>query len=171
MREREYTADREHVSWQYTARKAAEREFDALETLYPDVSVPQPVGHNRHAIVMERMEGAELSKAELDSGQAVGVLDLILREAQTAFDAGYVHADLSEYNVFVDTDGVTIFDWPQAVPTDHENAAELLERDVQNIVSYFQRKYPSRVDDLDIDAIRDAILDDEFDSVRAFSTA
>jgi len=171
MREREYTADREHVSWQYTARKAAEREFEALETLYPEVSVPQPVGHNRHAIVMERMEGAELSKAELAAGQAVGVLDLILREVQTAYDAGFVHADLSEYNVFVDTDGVTVFDWPQAVTTDHENAAELLERDVENIVSYFERKYPSTVEDRDTRGIRDAILDDEFDSVRAFSTA
>jgi RIO kinase 2 len=170
MREREYTADREHVSWQYTARKAAEREFEALETLYPEVAVPQPVGHNRHAIVMERMEGAELSKAELAAEQAVGVLDLVLREVQTAYDAGFVHADLSEYNVFVDTDGVTVFDWPQAVPTDHENAAELLERDVENIVHYFERKYPSTVEDRDTRAIRDAILDDEFESVRAFST-
>jgi RIO kinase 2 len=168
MREREYTADREHVSWQYTARKAAEREFEALETLYPDVSVPQPVGHNRHAIVMERMEGAELSKAELDSAQAVGVLDLILREAQTAFEDGFVHADLSEYNVFVDTDGITIFDWPQAVPTDHENADELLARDVENIVGYFQRKYPSNLGDVDTDGVRDAILDDTFETVRNF---
>ncbi|MFT4949982.1 MAG: RIO kinase 2, partial [Natronomonas sp.] len=38
-REREYTADRDHVSWLYTARKAAEREYGALEALYPDVSV------------------------------------------------------------------------------------------------------------------------------------
>ena len=70
MKEREYTADREHVSWQYTARKAAEREYDALESLYPDVRVPQPIDHNRHAIVMERMDGVELSKAGLEPEQA-----------------------------------------------------------------------------------------------------
>ena len=169
MKEREYTADREHVSWQYTARVAAEREYDALETLYPDVSVPQPVDHNRHAIVMERMDGVELSKSELDPQQAVGVLDLVLREAQTAYQEGYVHADLSEYNVFVDTDGITIFDWPQAVPTDHENAPELLERDVQNIVSYFRRKYPQKVtDSTDIDALSQSMREDSFESVRAF---
>lgn len=34
-REREYTADRDHVSWLYTARKAAEREYEAMEALYP----------------------------------------------------------------------------------------------------------------------------------------
>jgi len=169
MKEREYTADREHVSWQYTARKAAEREYDALETLYPDVRVPQPIDHNRHAIVMERMDGVELSKAGLDPGQVVGILNLILEEIQTAYHEGYVHADISEYNVFVDSDGITIFDWPQAVPTDHENSDELLERDVTNIVGYFRRKHPQTIPEtIDIERVSSAIRNDEFESVLAF---
>ena len=121
-RGREYTADKEHTSWQYTARKAAEREYDALETLYPDVAVPRPIDHNRHAIVMEKIAGVQLSRAKLDPAQAGGVLDLILSEIATAYREGYVHADVSEYNVFVSEAGVTLFDWPQAVPTDHANA-------------------------------------------------
>ncbi|MFB6219165.1 MAG: serine/threonine-protein kinase RIO2 [Halobacteriaceae archaeon] len=144
-REREYTADRDHTSWLYTARKAAEREYEALEALYPEVRVPRPVDQNRHAVVMERMEGVELSRADVGD-QAGGVLELVLRELAAAYREGYVHADVSEYNVFVSEDGVTVFDWPQAVPTDHENARELLARDVENIVAYFERKYPGRVD-------------------------
>jgi len=169
MREREYTADREHVSWQYTARKAAEREYDALETLYPDVSVPQPVDQNRHAIVMEKVDGVELSRTKLTDAQVVPVLDLILDEMATAYAEGYVHADMSEYNVFVTEDGVVVFDWPQAVPTDHENARELLERDAENIVGYFQRKYPGRTDEYDIPALAAAVADDEFGSVADFA--
>jgi len=157
-KEREYTADRDHVSWQYTARKAAEREYDALEALYPDVSVPQPIDTNRHAIVMEKIDGVELSRAKLDDEQVRPVLELLLAEMQTAYDAGFVHADMSEYNVFIASDGVTIFDWPQAVPTDHENADELLARDVENIVGYFQRKYPRFVDDIDTGSVTDALL-------------
>ncbi|ERG88223.1 MAG: RIO-like serine/threonine protein kinase fused to N-terminal HTH domain protein, partial [halophilic archaeon J07HX5] len=111
-REREYTADHDHVSWLYTARKAAEREYAALETLYPTVSVPRPVDQNRHAIVMERVDGVELDRADLEDQQVVPVLELVLQEMTTAYDEGYVHADMSEYNVFVDTDGVTVFDWP-----------------------------------------------------------
>ncbi|WP_159902871.1 serine/threonine-protein kinase RIO2 [Salinirussus salinus] len=168
MREREYTADREHVSWLYTARKAAEREYDALETVYPEVSVPRPVDHNRHAVVMERIEGVELANAALEPGQAVPVLDLVLEEMAAAYDAGYVHADMSEYNVFVNREGVTVFDWPQAVPTDHENSDELLERDVANIVGYFQRKHPSRLGEVDAAALADALAADDFSSVRAF---
>jgi len=165
-KEREYTADRDHVSWQYTARKAAEREYDALETLYPDVRVPQPIDTNRHAIVMEKIDGVELSRTRLDDEQVRPVLSLILDEMGTAYDAGYVHADMSEYNVFAGTDGITIFDWPQAVPTDHANADELLARDVENIVGYFRRKYPRFVDDIDTDSVTDALLAGDFDDLN-----
>src|SRR6056297_899229 len=162
MRDRDYTSDRDHVSWLYTARKAAEREYEALETLYPDVSVPQPMDTNRHAIVMEKVDGVELSRTGLEPEQVVPVLDLILDEMGTAYDAGFVHADMSEYNVFVTEQGVVVFDWPQAVPTDHENARELLARDVENIVNYFRRKYPAHVESIDVDGLSDAIADDSF---------
>ncbi|WP_424000492.1 serine/threonine-protein kinase RIO2 [Haloarcula salina] len=168
MKEREYTADREHVSWLYTARKAAEREYDALETLYPDVSVPQPIDANRHAIVMEKVDGVELSRTKLEPEQVLPVLDLVLDEMQTAYREGYVHADMSEYNVFVTSDGVVVFDWPQAVPTDHENARELLARDVDNIVSYFARKYPQQISAVDDDALADALASESFESIREF---
>jgi len=167
-RGRDYTSDKEHTSWQYTARKAAEREYDALETLYPDVNVPRPVDQNRHAIVMEKMTGTELSKAKLEPEQASGVLDLILREVAAAYDAGYVHADVSEYNVLVSEDGIVLFDWPQATPTDHENARELLDRDVANIVGYFQRKYPGDVPEADLTAVADAVAADELRSIEDY---
>ncbi|MFB6090112.1 MAG: serine/threonine-protein kinase RIO2, partial [Halobellus sp.] len=149
MRERDYASDKQHVSWLYTARKAAEREYEVLEALYPEVSVPRPIDQNRHAIVMAKLEGVELDRARLSDDQVVGVLDLILRELATAYRVGYVHADMSEYNVAVSESGVTVFDWPQAVSTDHDNARELLSRDVENLVSYFERKYPSSLPDVD----------------------
>lgn len=167
-RERDYAADREHVSWLYVARKAAEREYEALETLYPDVSVPRPIDHNRHAIVMEKFEGVELANAELESRQVTGVLNLILRELARAHEAGFVHADMSQYNVAVSESGITIFDWPQAVPTDHDNARELLERDVENVIGYFARKYPAEFDsDVDPTVITDEILDSTFEGFDA----
>jgi RIO kinase 2 len=168
MKEREYTADRDHVSWLYTARKAAEREYDALETLYPDVSVPQPIDTNRHAIVMEKIDGVELSRTKLESEQVLPILDLVLEEMQTAYREGYVHADMSEYNVFVTNEGVVVFDWPQAVPTDHENARELLTRDVENIVSYFERKYPQEIRDVDRRAVAEQLASDSFESISEF---
>ncbi|GAB7091618.1 serine/threonine-protein kinase RIO2 [Halorubrum luteum] len=163
-REREYTADRNHVSWMYTARKAAEREYEAMESLYPDVNVPRPVDHNRHAIVMDKFDGVELARAKLEPEQAVAVLELVLRELTTAYGHGWIHADMSEHNVAVAESGITVFDWPQAVATDHDNARELLERDVENLLRYFQRKYPHETpDDVEITAIADAIVDGTFE--------
>jgi RIO kinase 2 len=166
-REREYTADREHVSDHYRARVAAEREYEAIESLYPDVSVPRPVDRNRHAIVMEKMDGVELSRAALTDDQAGVVLDAILAELTAAYDRGRVHADMSEYNVFVDENGVTLFDWPQSVPADHPNAEELLRRDVDNLVGHFERKHPSAVREMEVDRDRvvRAIRDGSFASV------
>jgi RIO kinase 2 len=168
QKEREYTADNQHVSWFYTARKAAEREYEVLEALYPQVEVPRPVDHNRHAIVMEQLGGVELSRAGLEESQVVGVLDLVVDEIAGAYRAGYVHADMSEYNVAVASDGITVFDWPQAVGTDHENAEELLRRDLGNLVGYFERKHPQQVSDPDVDSLAAVVRDDEFQTVREF---
>ena len=169
-KERDYTSDHQHVSWFYTARKAAEREHAVLEALYPDVSVPRPVDQNRHAILMEKLEGVELERARFADEQVVGVCDLVCREMTDAYAAGYVHADMSQHNVAVAESGVTIFDWPQAVATDHENADEFLERDVRNVVGYFQRKYPGQMPkSVDFRALSDAIRDSEFDSVTSFA--
>jgi RIO kinase 2 len=166
-REREYTSDKQHVSWLYTARKAAEREYEVLQALYPDVSVPRPVDQNRHAIVMEKLDGVELAKTKLDEKQVVGVLDLVLEEMAAAYEAGYVHADMSEYNVAVSEAGITVFDWPQAVSTDHDNARELLERDVENIVSHFRRKYPRQIPDaVDTTALAADLAAGEFETTR-----
>jgi RIO kinase 2 len=119
---------------------------------------------------MDKFDGAELARSKLDPAQAVGVLDLVLRELVTAYDLGWVHADMSEHNVAVAESGVTIFDWPQAVPVDHENAGEFLERDVANLLRYFSRKYPHEVPrDADTEGIAAAIADGSFESVRAFA--
>ncbi len=169
-RERDYTSDHHHVSWLYTARKAAEREYEALETLYPQVSVPRPVDQNRHALVMEKLDGAELSRARLESAQVVGVIDLIFEELAAAYREGYVHADMSEYNIFINESGITIFDWPQAVPTDHENSDELLERDVGNLHRYFCRKYPAETPDaVDISALAAALAADEYETLSTYT--
>lgn len=157
-REREYTADRQHKSDLYTARLAAEKEYELLESLYPDVAVPRPVDHNRHAIIMEKLEGEQLSRVTLDDDEVLPVLSRLFSEATRAYDAGYVHADLSEYNVFICPDRVVLFDWPQAVATDHENAATLLRRDVETTLGYFKRKYPKTVpDSLSVGSIVEAI--------------
>jgi len=137
-RVREYLRDRPKVPWIYAAGLAARTEFEVMERLYPYVAVPKPVARSRHAVVMERVPGVLLTKTDLDD--PAFYLNRILAEIKKAYRLGVIHADLSEYNVIVGDD-ITIIDWPQAVGRDHENAEELLERDVSNILKYFKRRY------------------------------
>ncbi|MEM4251317.1 MAG: RIO1 family regulatory kinase/ATPase [Candidatus Bathyarchaeia archaeon] len=141
MRKRGYTVGRTHISWLYQSRLSAEKEYTALKTLYKaGVSVPRPIGHNRHTIVMGVIEGTELKFAEMEDPKAI-MLE-ILRNVRVAYlRGGLVHSDLSGYNVLVKADGkVLIIDWPQSVSVDHPNAMENLRRDVCNIIDCFERK-------------------------------
>jgi RIO kinase 2 len=140
-RKRGYT--REHSTWLFQSHLAAEREFQAIKLVYENgVSVPEPISQNRHVIAMGMIEGAQLSKYK-DIGKPEEVLKEILRNLRKAYlKAHLIHADISEYNIILKPDGhLLIIDWPQAVKTDHANAAELLERDIKNVLTYFNRKF------------------------------
>jgi RIO kinase 2 len=142
-RARGYVAEREHISWLYQSRLAAEREYQALQITYPcGVSVPKPIGQNRHVVVMGFIEGIELAEC-IEISNPATILDEILSNIRKAYvKAGIIHADLSEFNVILKPDEhILIIDWPQFVTKDHPNATMLLERDVRNIIRYFCRKF------------------------------
>jgi RIO kinase 2 len=138
---------REHSSWLFQSHVSAEKEFQAMQLVYKNgVSVPEPISQNRHVIAMGMIEGAELSKyKEIQKPQKI--LKEILRNVRKAYlKAHVIHADLSEYNIILKPDGhILIIDWPQYVKTDHANAAELLDRDLKNILTFFNRKFNVKV--------------------------
>jgi RIO kinase 2 len=144
-RKRGYAA--EHASWLFQSRLAAEREFHALKLVYAQgVAVPEPLSQNRHAIAMGMIEGAELAKWR-DFPAPEKVLKQILRNVKKAYvKARVIHADLSEYNIILKPDmHVLIIDWPQYVSAGHPNAEELLTRDIENVLTYFSRRYGLKV--------------------------
>ena len=141
-RKRGYIERRGHASWHYQSRLAAEKEFSIQNRVHNGgVSTPRPIHQNRHVIVMEHIDGYNLNDvARLDDPD--GFLDDILENVRTTFKTGLIHADLSEYNIVVQKDGtVLLIDWPQAVNIEHPNADSLLERDIRNVLRFFQRKF------------------------------
>ncbi|MGZ4848550.1 MAG: serine/threonine-protein kinase RIO2 [Halobacteriota archaeon] len=148
-RSRGYFGKAERCSWMLASRLAAEREYEAITTLYGNVAVPRPIAHNRHVIVMGLVDGREMSSTTL--GDPIAILDKIIAQIKLTYQLGIVHADLSEYNVVVCADGnIALIDWPQWVSVAHPNADELLYRDVSTVLSYFVRKYQiaKRIEDV-----------------------
>jgi len=136
---REYMPEEGHCPWIFASSRSAEREFAALTALHPKVSVPVPVGRNRHAVVMSLVAGPNLNRCTVED--PAGMLDEILDNIRSAYHAGIIHADLSEFNVMVEEGRCIIIDWPQWVEADHPNADQIVRRDVENILAYFLRKY------------------------------
>jgi RIO kinase 2 len=136
---RDYMPEEGHCPWLIASRRSAEREYQALTKLHPKVSVPLPIGQNRHAVVMALINGPNLNHCRLEEPEEV--LDEILSNAGSAYREGIIHADLSEYNILMDEGKCVLIDWPQWVGTSHQNAQSILERDIDNVLSFFKRKY------------------------------
>jgi RIO kinase 2 len=133
-----YTPD-----WHRQSQISAKKEYDALKLLYPHgISVPKPIMQNRHVLVMNMIEGIELfHNPPLDDSQKT--CNEILANIKTAYQkVNMIHGDLSPYNIIVQPNQqILIIDWPQNVSTRFPNAKELLERDIQNVLKFFQRKH------------------------------
>lgn len=136
---REYMPEGGHCPWIFASRCSAEREFSALKKLHPHVNVPLPVDINRHLVVMEFIPGVTLNRCQLDD--PAGYRDEILGLVREAYHRGVIHADLSEFNVMVSDGECTLIDWPQWMEPDHPNAERILQKDLENILRYFRRKY------------------------------
>ncbi len=141
-KKREYTSDKHHISELYASRISAETEYESMKKLYRvGAPVPRPIDQNRHMIVMEKIEGVELVRARVPD--PAHVLEEIVEFIKIAWNRAHlVHGDLSEHNVIITPDQkVIVIDFPQAVSSDHPTAMDLLRRDIQNLASYFFRKY------------------------------
>ena len=141
---RDYTTKYSYTpDWHRQSSIAAKKEFVALKLLYPKgVAVPEPIAQVRHVLVMGAIEGAELYRY-LELSDAGAVLDEILLNVRRAYlDAHIIHGDLSPFNIILQPNQhILLIDWPQNVSTKHPNAKELLERDLRNVLTFFQRKY------------------------------
>ncbi|HPD75170.1 MAG TPA: RIO1 family regulatory kinase/ATPase [Methanoregulaceae archaeon] len=136
---REYMPGEGHVPWIFASRLSAEREFAALTALQETVSVPLPIGCNRHAVVMSLITGLNLNRCPLEDPEAM--LDAILANVRSAYKAGVIHADLSEFNIMIQDGKPVIIDWPQWIETGHPNAEGILQKDLTTILTFFKRKY------------------------------
>lgn len=153
QRARGFLPDLGHCPWIFASHLSAEQEYIALSTLHRTVSVPVPFLMNRNVVVMTLVPGGTLNTVILDEPERF--FEEIISNITAAYKLGFIHGDLSEYNIMTDGEKPVIIDWPQWVPPTHPNAEEVLEHDIRTVCQYFQRKYSL---DLDHDDIRGGIV-------------
>jgi RIO kinase 1 len=125
-------------------------EVDALFQLAAaGVRVPKPYNFIEGVLLMELITDADgnaaprLNDLQLSRAQALDYHAILIKEVVRMLCAGLIHGDLSEFNILVDADGPVIIDLPQAVnAAANNNAAQMLERDVNNLAGYFGRFAP-----------------------------
>jgi len=125
-------------------------EVDALYRLAnAGVRVPKPYGCFDGVLLMELITNDEgdvaprLNDVSMTSELALADHAVVMKYVMRMLCAGVVHGDLSEFNVLVDDYGPVIIDLPQAVDAaGNNNAKAMLERDVNNMTTYYGQYAP-----------------------------
>ncbi|XP_006169934.1 serine/threonine-protein kinase RIO2 [Tupaia chinensis] len=139
---RDYHKHRHNVSWLYLSRLSAMKEFAYMKALYErKFPVPKPIDYNRHAVVMELINGyplCQIHHVEDPASVYDEAMELIVKLA----NHGLIHGDFNEFNLILDKDDhITMIDFPQMVSTSHPNAEWYFDRDVKCIRDFFMKRF------------------------------
>ncbi|XP_008053241.1 serine/threonine-protein kinase RIO2 [Carlito syrichta] len=139
---RDYHKHRHNVSWLYLSRLSAMKEFAYMKALYErKFPVPKPVDYNRHAVVMELVNGYPLYQIHHVEDPA-SVYDEAMELIVKLANHGLIHGDFNEFNLILDKDDhITMIDFPQMVSTSHPNAEWYFDRDVKCIRDFFMKRF------------------------------
>lgn len=159
---RDYLRNRQGGSWMYMSRLAAIKEFEFMKALRREgFPVPEPVGQNRHTVIMGLIDAFPLrtiSKVGDPAPLYSELLNFIVRFAQY----GLIHGDFNEFNILIESPFLTaasatsplpaptpentrmtahLIDFPQITSMLHPSARVYFNRDVECIKTYFRKRY------------------------------
>ncbi len=119
----------------------ARKEFKNLQICErAKVHAPLPIFLSENIVVMSFIgeKGIPYATMDMVEPKSEKDLDSILEDIKKMYKAGLVHADMSEYNIML-AKVPYIIDFGQGVVLGHPNAEKFLERDVRNILRYFEK--------------------------------
>jgi RIO kinase 1 len=121
-------------------------EFSLMKTLHDaGADVPEPLKHNEYALLMEyvgdsAMAAPALIDVTLEAAEARPLCERLIWNIELMLQCGWIHGDLSAYNVLYWEGQPAIIDFPQVVSTEgNPEARALFRRDVERVCQYFAR--------------------------------
>lgn len=119
-----------------------QREYrNLMKARFGGVNVPKPI-HQIYNIVLMSLIGGDSPAPMLKDAPPKNpdkFLKDVVDQMGKLYKAGIVHGDLSSFNILNYNDTPYFIDFSQATTTESNQARELIERDVKNIVTYFQK--------------------------------
>ncbi|MCP3686586.1 MAG: serine protein kinase RIO [bacterium] len=127
----------------------AQREYrNMLAAHSAEVSSPKPLAFKKNIVVMEFI-GDEMAAPQVKDQHPKdpeAFYNKIIEYLRRFYKAGFVHGDLSKFNILNDNETPVLIDFSHATTTRNVIAKELLERDVKNTADFF-RKLGVKIDD------------------------
>jgi RIO kinase 1 len=121
-----------------------EREYFNLKNAYDNkVKVPKPLDQEGNIIIMELIGNKGIPQKTLKYDKLLKKhYELIYNETiknlnNLIYNAKTVHADLSEYNIIFFKNKIYFIDMGQSVSTKYERAKMFLDRDLKNLIKFF----------------------------------
>lgn len=129
----------QHTSWLMY-------EFSTLQTLHAaGAPVPTPYAVGENAILMGYIGDVQqaaptLHEVELDPAEAEPLFQKTMENVELMLQNGFVHGDLSAYNILYWEGSITLIDFPQVTDVhENRNARAILNRDVKRVCQYFRQ--------------------------------
>lgn len=107
--------------------------------------VPRPIEHGSFALLMEFIgHGTEpaptLSQVSLTPTEARPLFQRVLHNVELLLDLGWVHGDLSAFNLLYHEGRAVLIDFPQVVAARaNPDARSFFDRDLERLAQYFGR--------------------------------
>ncbi len=121
----------------------AQREYrNLLIANEAGVNVPTPYAVKDNVMVMELIGDKNKAAPRLKDMKPKNVKKFsneLIKSIKLLYKRGFVHGDLSEYNILNHKDKPYIIDFSHGVKIDSPNADILLERDIKNLERYFNK--------------------------------
>lgn len=135
-----YGEELRHQSW-------IAHEFAAMEALFAaGADIPRPYARSGNTIVMDFVGDAvgsapTLNEVQLERDEARTLFDRVIRNVDILLAHGFVHGDLSSYNILYWEGEIKLIDFPQIVsPRDNRNSFRIFSRDVTRLCEYFAKQ-------------------------------
>lgn len=121
------------------------REYSLMKKLNSfGANVPKVYDFTDDAILMEYLGAIDipaprLSDVKLTKNQAQKAYSDVISDLKLLTNLGFVHGDLSEYNVLWWNNQAYLIDFPQMLDYKNSFAMEKLQKDIGNIYSFFSK--------------------------------